>query len=104
MLTRNYKITQAEKSICPIVNWKDSPGYKLAKYLNTILNATLQLPNAFNMHNNSTLAHSLKQVHRIMFVRHREYVHEHPSTGGEKHSKNIIENNNNTSKEAKKKF
>jgi hypothetical protein len=56
------KLHKQEKSIRPIVNWKVSPGYKLAKYLNVILNATLQLPNAFNVQNRSTLAHSLKQV------------------------------------------
>jgi hypothetical protein len=55
------KLHKQEKSICPIVNWKDSPGYKLAKYLHMILNVTLQLPNAFNLQN-STLAHSLKKV------------------------------------------
>jgi hypothetical protein len=56
------KLHKQEKSIRPIVNWKDSPGYKLAKYLYKILNATLQLPNAFNLQNSSKLAHSLKQV------------------------------------------
>jgi hypothetical protein len=43
-------------------NWIDSPGYKLAKHLNTILNNVLQLPNAFNLQNTSTLAHSLKML------------------------------------------
>jgi hypothetical protein len=40
----------------------DSPAYKLAKHLNTILNKILQLPNAYNVQNTSTLAHSLKLI------------------------------------------
>jgi hypothetical protein len=54
------KLHKPEKSIHPIVNWTDSPGYKLAKYLNTILSNILQLRNAFNVQNTNTLAHTLK--------------------------------------------
>jgi hypothetical protein len=39
------KLHKQEKSIHPIVNWIDSPGYKLVKHLNMILNDILQLPN-----------------------------------------------------------
>lgn len=42
-----------------MVNWTDSPGYKLAKHLNTTLSDIL-LPNAFNIQNTNTLAHTLK--------------------------------------------
>jgi hypothetical protein len=56
----NY--TKPEKSIRPIVNWTASPGYKLVKHLNTILNHILQLPYAFNVQNSNTLAHTLKQL------------------------------------------
>lgn len=56
------KLHKQEKSIWPIVNWRDSPGYKLAKHLNTILNNTLQLSNAFNVRNTSILTHSLKLI------------------------------------------
>jgi hypothetical protein len=31
------KLHKQENSVHPIVNWTDSPGYKLAKHLNTIL-------------------------------------------------------------------
>jgi hypothetical protein len=54
------KLHKQEKYIRPIVNWIDSPSYKLAKHLNIILKNILQLPNAFNVQNNNTLAHSLK--------------------------------------------
>jgi hypothetical protein len=56
------KLHKQEKSIRRIVNWIDSPGYELAKHLNTILNNTLQLPNAFNVRNTSPLAHSTKLI------------------------------------------
>jgi hypothetical protein len=61
-IQRTIKLHKQEKYIRPIVNWKGSPGYKLAKYLNTILNATLQLSSVFNVQNSSTLGHLLKQV------------------------------------------
>jgi hypothetical protein len=56
------KLHKQGKPICPIVNWIDSPAYKLAKHLSTILTDILQLPNAFNVQNTSTLAHSLKLI------------------------------------------
>jgi hypothetical protein len=43
------KVHKPEKSLRPVVNWTDSPEYKLAKHLNTILNNVLQLPYAFNV-------------------------------------------------------
>jgi hypothetical protein len=54
------KLHKPEKPIRPIVKWTDSPGYKLAKYLNTTLNNILLLPYAFNVQNSNTLAHTLK--------------------------------------------
>jgi hypothetical protein len=51
------KLHKQGKSIRPIVNWMDNPGYKLAKYLNTILSNILQLRNAFDLQNTSTLTH-----------------------------------------------
>jgi hypothetical protein len=56
------KLHKSEKSICPIENWTDSPGYKLAKHLNTIVNNVLQLLYAFNVKNSNILAHALKQL------------------------------------------
>jgi hypothetical protein len=56
------KLHKADKCIRPIVNWKNSPGYKLAKYLEKLLKNTMQLPNAFNVQNSETLMHSLKQI------------------------------------------
>jgi hypothetical protein len=39
------RLHKPEKSIRPIVNWTDGPGYKLAKHLDTILNNVLELRN-----------------------------------------------------------
>jgi hypothetical protein len=49
------KLHKPGKPIRCIVNWTDSPGYKLAKYLNTFLNV-------FNVENSNALAHTLKQL------------------------------------------
>jgi hypothetical protein len=48
------KLHKQDKLICPIVNWKDSFGYKMAKFINTLLNRTLKLLNAFNVPNSNT--------------------------------------------------
>jgi sugar (pentulose or hexulose) kinase len=56
------KLHKQGKPIRPIVNWIDNPAYKLAQDLSTILTDILQLPNAFNVQNTSTLAHSLKFI------------------------------------------
>jgi hypothetical protein len=39
------KLHKAEKPIRPIVNWINSPGYKLAVHLVKLLKHTIQLPN-----------------------------------------------------------
>jgi hypothetical protein len=105
VLNKHLKHKQ-ENSVHPGVNWKDSTAYKLAKYLNTIPNTTLQLPNAFNVQNSSIIAHSLKQVKIDKNTRlcsfDIEYIFTNISIQKVKSiGKNIIENNN-TSKEAKK--
>jgi hypothetical protein len=51
-----------DKPIRPIVNWKNSPGYKLATLLVKQLKNTIQLPNAFNIPNSERLIHSLKEI------------------------------------------
>jgi hypothetical protein len=54
------KLHKADKPIRPIINWKNSPGYKL--HLVKLLKHTIQLPNVFNIQNSETLMHSLKQT------------------------------------------
>jgi hypothetical protein len=44
------------------VNWKNSPGYKLAIHLAKLLKQTIQLPNVFNVHSSEALIHNLKQT------------------------------------------
>jgi hypothetical protein len=56
------KLHRQGKPIRQIVNWIHSPAYKLTKHLNTILTKMLQLPNAFNVQNTSTVTHSLKLI------------------------------------------
>ena len=56
------KLHKQGQPIRPIVNWTNCPAYNIAKHLNTILINTLQLPNAFNVKNTSTLAHSLQHI------------------------------------------
>jgi hypothetical protein len=50
------------KSIRPIVNWKGSPGYKLAIYLTKLLKHTMHLTNVYNVQNSATLMHNLEQI------------------------------------------
>jgi hypothetical protein len=42
-------VHKAEKPIRPIVNWKNSPWYKLAAHLAKLLTLSMRLPNAFNV-------------------------------------------------------
>jgi hypothetical protein len=45
-----------------IVNWKNSPGYKLASHLAKLLKDAIPLPNTFNIPNSNKLIHSLKVI------------------------------------------
>jgi hypothetical protein len=58
----NIKLHKVGKPIRPIVNWKNSPGYKLAIHVATLLKQTMRLPNAFNIQNSITLMNNLKQI------------------------------------------
>jgi hypothetical protein len=97
------KLHKQAKSIRPIVIWIDSPGYKLAKHLNTILNNILQLPNAEYQHTSSfTEACRSKRIYTTMFIRHRKHVHKYPNTRSPiRRDKNIIDKNYNLSQEMK---
>jgi hypothetical protein len=56
------KLRKHDKPIRPIVNGKESPGYKIAKHITTILSKTLKLPKAFNIKNTYHLTQSLKNT------------------------------------------
>jgi hypothetical protein len=56
------KLHKERKLIRPIVNWRNSPGYKLATYLAKHLKNSIQLPNVFNIQNSEKLMHSLKET------------------------------------------
>jgi hypothetical protein len=50
------EIHKHDKPIPPVVNWKESPGYKIVKHINALLNKTLMLPNVFNVQNSPDLS------------------------------------------------
>jgi hypothetical protein len=56
------KLNKENKSIRPIVNWKNSPGYKLATHVAKLLKDNIRLPNIFNVPNSRELIHSLKGI------------------------------------------
>jgi hypothetical protein len=49
------RLHKQQKPVCPVVNWKDSPGYKLAKYVTVQLSNILELPNTYNIQNSCSL-------------------------------------------------
>jgi hypothetical protein len=51
-----------QNSIPPIVDWKDSPSYKLARFVATKLKEMVQLPNAYNVINSTDLIESLSRL------------------------------------------
>jgi hypothetical protein len=56
------KLHKPNMPIRPTINWTDSPRYKVAKLINTLLNTTLQLPNVYNIPNTSNLIQSLNNI------------------------------------------
>jgi hypothetical protein len=56
------KLHKEHKPIQPIVNWRDSPGYKLAKYIATQLTEKLQLPYVYNVKDSIKLIHNLENL------------------------------------------
>jgi hypothetical protein len=60
MTTKNYIDKKNRRN----VKWKDSPGYKLTKYITTQLEYRLQLPNTYNIQNSITLIYNLKNIER----------------------------------------
>jgi hypothetical protein len=45
------KIHKPEQPIRPVVNWRNAPTHKLAKFLSGILKQHITLPNAYNVKN-----------------------------------------------------
>jgi hypothetical protein len=56
------KLHKEHKPIRPIVNWRESPGYKLAKYMSTRLSEKLQLPYVYNVKDSIELIHNLENL------------------------------------------
>jgi hypothetical protein len=57
------KFHEQNKPVRPIVNWKNSPGYKTATQLTKKLKKNMiQLPNTFNMQNSKELMHRLQET------------------------------------------
>jgi hypothetical protein len=90
-----------QKKIRQIVNWKDSPGYKLAKYITTQLKCRLQLPNIYNIQNSINLIHNFKNIEMKENTKLRYLVIENmynniPVTEVGNIIKEILENDNHT--------
>jgi hypothetical protein len=58
----NIKLHKADQPIRPTVNWRNSPGYKLAVHVSKILKQKIRLPNTFNVQNSKMLMNDLKQL------------------------------------------
>jgi hypothetical protein len=56
------KIHKTPNTIRPIVNWRNAPGYKLAKELTRILQQNLQLPYTYNISNTVQLTTDLNSI------------------------------------------
>jgi hypothetical protein len=56
------KLHKDNLPIRPTVNWKNSPGYKLAQLVSSTLSTTLQLPYTFNINNTLSLMQSLNNI------------------------------------------
>jgi hypothetical protein len=55
------KLHKPQNPIRPIVNWKDSPSYKLAKFITSRLKDITQLPNIYNVQNSINLIENLNK-------------------------------------------
>jgi hypothetical protein len=58
----SIKLHKQDKPIRPTVNWENSPSYKIAKYLNKILQDALHLPYTFYVKNTTALMQGLSQM------------------------------------------
>ena len=56
------KIHKAGTPICPIINYKNAPSYKLAKMFTGILKSYPPLPNVYNVQNSVQLMNDLSQI------------------------------------------
>jgi hypothetical protein len=62
-LHATIKLHKPNTSIRPIINWKESPAYELAKHLSQILGNHLHLPHTwYNTHNSINLIIDLKTI------------------------------------------
>jgi hypothetical protein len=57
------KLHKEDKPIRPIVNWRNSPGYKVAKHLATQLSDRLSLPYIYNVKDSIELMQNLERLH-----------------------------------------
>jgi hypothetical protein len=59
---RNVEIHKPNIPIRPIINWRNAPGYKVAKHLTKLLQNYLDLPYTYNAHNSTHLMTHLKTI------------------------------------------
>ena len=77
------KLHKPDQPICPIVNWRNAPAYKLSQLLTTKIKQFALLPYAFNVKNSAELIQELKQNthnahNHVRLPRHHKHVLEHP--------------------------
>ncbi|GFG33645.1 hypothetical protein Cfor_01526 [Coptotermes formosanus] len=68
------KIHKDNVTIRPTVNWKESPAYKLLKFMVKTLQSYITLPYAFNPTNTHTLTKDLKEIKCEIGLPHREHT------------------------------
>jgi hypothetical protein len=56
------KIHKDSTPVRPVINWKQAPAYKLAKFLSQLLQTHVPLPNTFNVKNSTHLMNDLKEI------------------------------------------
>ena len=76
------KVHKEGTPIRPIVNWKNSPGYKLAQLLTKLITSHTPLPYTYNVKNNPTDErpdrNTTGTLHEICILRHKQYVLQYP--------------------------
>jgi hypothetical protein len=56
------KLHKEDKPVRPTVNWKNSPGYKIATLVAKLLKDTTHLPYTYNILNSENLINNLKEI------------------------------------------
>jgi hypothetical protein len=64
------KLHKTDQPILPVVNWRNSPAYKLARHFASKITQFAPLPNTFNIKNTTKLIQELQQTPTSTFASH----------------------------------